>query len=110
MNPEDELNERVDALIDYLKNTGEYREYKHASRILDESPDVKAKVYEFRKDNYFLQHAPKGEDIYEKVENLRKKNEDILYRPEVSDFLMTEWAFFSMVQNVFSRIMDNMEF
>ncbi len=110
MNSEEALNERVDALIDYLKNTNEYRDYIHASKTLNESPDIKEKVFEFRKENYFLQHAPAGEDIYEKVETLRKKNEEILYRPEVSDFLMTEWAFFSMMQGVLDRIMENMDF
>ncbi|MBR5377265.1 MAG: YlbF family regulator [Lachnospiraceae bacterium] len=110
MNPDEELNERVDALIDYLKNTSEYREYIHASKNLDNFPDEKEKVFEFRKENYFLQHAPAGEDIYEKVESLRAKNEELLYRPEVSDFLMTEWAFFSMMQGVFDRVMENMDF
>ena len=110
MNPDEELNERVDALIDYLKNTSEYREYIHASKNLNSFPDEKEKVFEFRKENYFLQHAPAGEDIYEKVENLRAKNEELLYRPEVSDFLMTEWAFFSMMQGVFDRVMENMDF
>ncbi len=110
MNTDEEINRRVDELIGYLKGTPEYREYIHASKVLDESPDVKEKVYEFRKENYFLQHAPAGEDIYEKVERLREKNADILYRPEVSDFLMTEWAFFGIMQGVFDRIMENMDF
>ena len=110
MNSDEELRERVDALIDFLKNTDEYRDYVHASKKLNETPDIKEKVFEFRKENYFLQHSPAGEDIYEKVENLRAKNEEILYRPEVSDFLMTEWAFFSIMQDVLDRIMENMDF
>ena len=110
MSAEEEIRRHVDELIDCLKDTPEYREYIHASKKLDESPDVKEKVFEFRKENYFLQHSPAGEDIYEKVERLREKNSDILYRPEASDFLMTEWAFFSMMQGVFDRIMENMDF
>ena len=110
MSSEEEINERVDALIDYLKSTREYREYIHASKVLDQSPDIKDKVYEFRRENYFLQHAPANEDIYERVEQLRRKNEELLYKPEAADFLMTEWNFFSMMQGVFDRIMDNMDF
>ena len=110
MSADEEIRMSVDRLIDTLKSTPEYREYIHASKILDESPDVKEKVFEFRKENYFLQHSPAGEDIYEKVESLREKNSDILYRPEVNDFLMTEWAFFSMMQGVFDRIMESMDF
>ena len=110
MNSDGELNELVDALIDHIRNTREYREYVHASKTLNESPDIKEKVFEFRKENYFLQHAPAGEDIYEKVESLRAKNEELLYRPEVSDFLMTEWSFFSMMQQIMDRIMESMDF
>ncbi|MCR5652088.1 MAG: YlbF family regulator [Lachnospiraceae bacterium] len=110
MNYDEEIKRSVDELIDRLKNTSEYKEYMHATKVLNESPDIKEKVFEFRKENYFLQHAPAGEDIYEKVEKLRAKNEELLYRPDASDFLMTEWAFFGIVQDIFDRIMENMEF
>ncbi len=110
MGTEEELNKRVDELIDFLRSTCEYKEYVHASKVLDLSPDIKEKVYAFREENYFLQHLPSSEDIYEKVEQLRLKNEQLLNMPDVNDFLMTEWEFFSLMQGMFDRIMDNMDF
>ena len=41
---------------------------------------------------------------------LRKKNEDLLNIPEVYDFLMTEWTFFHMMQSMFDRLMNEIDF
>ncbi len=105
-----ELIEYADKMTEMLKNTSQYRDYVHATRILNSMPDIRDKVYEFRRENYFLQHAPENEDIYERVEALRKRNDELLQMPEVEEFLMTEWELFSMIQNFFDRVMEQMDF
>ena len=110
MNADEEIMEYADRMVEHLKNTDQYRDYIHAMKVLNTMPDVKERVYEFRRENYFLQHAPEGEDIYSRVAQLREKNDELLQMPEVEDFLMTEWELFSMIQHIFDRMMDQMEF
>ena len=104
------LADRVDDFTEMIRNTQEYKDYKHMQEVLERKPDLYDQVMIFRKENYILQHAPDHEDIYERVEELRKKNEDLLNIPEVYDFLMTEWTFFHMMQNLFDRLMNGMDF
>ncbi len=110
MTEEKDLIAHVDEFIELVKDTREYREYIHMEHALSAQPDIYERVREFRKQNYFLQHAPEDEDIYDRVAELRNQNEELLNRPEVYDFLMVEWEFFRMIQGLFDRIMDQMEF
>lgn len=110
MNADEELREFADRIAERLKSTNRYRDYIHSLKTLNSMPDIRDKVFEFRKENYFLQHAPEEEDIYNAVANLRERNDELLQMPEVEDFLMTEWELFSMIQKVFDRIMDQMDF
>ncbi len=110
MTEETELLEYVDRFIDLIKDTRQYKDYIHMVHILSAEPEIYEKVQEFRRENYFLQHAPEHEDIYDAVAELRKKNEELLNRPEVYDYLMFEWEFFHLVQKLYTRFMDRMEF
>ena len=81
--------------------------------VSDESyrkPDLYDRTMEFRRDNYFLQHAPEHEDVYDRVAELRAKNAELLDTPEVYDFLMTEWTYFHMMQTLFDRLMTEINF
>ena len=110
MQIEGEFRDYADKMVSILKDTNQYRDYIHAAKVLDAMPDIRDKVYEFRRENYFLQHAPEGEDIYNRVEELRSKNEELLEMPEVEEFLMTEWELFSVIQGFFDRVMEQMDF
>ena len=105
-----EVNIYVDRFIDYIKSTDEYRNYMRASRNLDKNPDIKEKVDQYKKENYFLQHAPENEDIFDRVQEMQFNNKELLERGDVSEYLVTEWEFFHMIQKIFGRIMDNMDF
>ncbi len=104
------LGNRVEEFSEMVRNTQEYKDYKHMLEVLKRKPDLYDQVMIFSRENYFLQHAPEHEDIYERVEALRKRNEDLLDTPEVYDFLMTEWTFFHMMQNLFDILMKGMDF
>ena len=110
MTTEAELTEHLDEFVKMVKDTQEYKDYNHMVEVLHRKPHLFDEVMTFRKDNYFLQHAPEHEDIYDRVTELRQRNAELLDTPEVYDFLMTEWAFFRMVQNLFDRLMNEMDF
>lgn len=106
---EADLVRRVDEFSGMVRNTQEYKDYMHMVEVLQRKPELYEEVMVFRRDNYILQHAPEHEDIYDRVEELRKRNADLLDTPEVYDFLMTEWTFFHMIQTLFDRLMNEMD-
>lgn len=101
---------QVDMFSEMLKNTQEYNDYIHMIEVLQRKPELFDQVMVFRKENYFLQHAPENEDIYDMVAELRKKNAELLDTPEVYDYLMAEWSFFHLVQSLYDRIMNELDF
>ena len=107
---EQELIAHVDEFSDMIHNTQEYTDYIHMIEVLQRKPELFDSVMAFRKENFFLQHAPENEDIYDRVEELRRRNAELLDTPEVYDFLMTEWAFFHLLQSLFNRIMNEVDF
>ncbi len=104
------LGERVDEFTEMIRNTQEYKDYIHMVEVLKRKPDLYDEVMVFRRENYFLQHAPEHEDIYDRVKELRERNEELLDTQEVYDFLMTEWSFCHMMQSLFDRLMSGLEF
>ncbi len=102
---EEQLNEHVDDFVDMLRETQEYKDYMHMLEVLHRKPELYDKTMAFRRENYFLQHAPEHEDIYDRVAELRARNAELLDTPEVYDFLMTEWTYFHMMQSLFDRLM-----
>ena len=105
-----ELRDEVDNFADLLRETQEYKDYIHMVEVLHRKPELYDKTMQFRKENYFLQHAPEHEDIYDRMSELRNRNEDLLNTPEVYDYLMAEWTFFHMMQELFDRLMTEINF
>lgn len=107
---EAELSEQVDKLTDMIRDTQEYKDYIHMVEVIRRNPELCDEVMRFRKENFFLQHAPEHEDVSERLEALCRRNEDFLDTPEVYDFFMTEWSFYQIVQNLHDRLMEGIDF
>ncbi len=109
MYTEKELREHVDEFADMIRQTQEFNDYVHMVEVLKRRPDLYDAVMVFRRENYYLQHAPEQEDIYDRVIELRDRNEELLNNPEVYDYLLAEWTFFHMLQNLFDRLMGELD-
>lgn len=107
---EAELFAHVDEFSEMIKDTQEYKDYMHMVEVLQRTPELFDRVMVFRKENYMLQHAPESRDINERVADLRRNNAELLETPEVYDYLMAEWSFFHLVQSLYDRIMNEVEF
>ncbi|MCR5774265.1 MAG: YlbF family regulator [Lachnospiraceae bacterium] len=109
MYTEKELLKKTDEFTEMVKETQEYMDYSHMVDVLKRKPELYDRVMDFRRENYFLQRAPEHEDIYDRVAELRKRNEELLDTPEVYDYLMTEWAYFHMIQILYDRFMTGLD-
>lgn len=83
-----------------IKGSEEFREYKAGLERIQEEPDLYDKVNEFRKKNYMLQNAEDSEDYIERLEELDREFEDVRAIPMVDDFLAAELGFCRMMQEI----------
>jgi len=93
-----------------IKGTEEFREYKAGLARIQAEHDLYDKVNEFRKKNYLLQNAEDSEDYMERLEALEKEFEDVRAIPMVDDFLMAELGFCKMMQEINQLIWDEIDF
>ncbi|EOS30004.1 MAG: YlbF family regulator [Kineothrix sp.] len=93
-----------------IKGSEEFREYKAGLERIQEEPDLYDKVNEFRKKNYMLQNAEDSEDYIERLEELDREFEDVRAIPMVDDFLAAELGFCRMMQEINQLVWEEIDF
>ncbi len=93
-----------------IKGSEEFREYKAGLERIQEEPDLYDKVNEFRKKNYMLQNAEDSEDYIERLEELDREFEDVRAIPLVDEFLAAELCFCKMMQEINELIWEEIDF
>lgn len=93
-----------------IKGSEEFLEYKAGLAKIQADTDLYDKVNEFRKKNYMLQHAEDSEDYIERLEELEREFEDIRAVPMVDDFLAAELGFCKMMQEINQLVWDEIDF
>ena len=93
-----------------IKGSEEFREYKAGLERIQAEPDLYDKVNEFRKKNYMLQNAEDREDYIERLEELDREFEDVMAIPMVDDFLAAELGFCRMMQEINQLVWEEIDF
>lgn len=105
------LLEATENLINTMKSTTSYRNYRMQCDKIDKQPDLKQRVDEYRNRNFEIQNSTmSGEEISRKVLELQSEFSDILDDLVVTDFLAAELDFCRMVQNVNLKIVECLDF
>lgn len=100
----------VEALVNVIKSTEEYKEFQFQKEKVKRIPELKERIDEFRKKNYELQNLVQSDNLMEDVERLQEENESFLENPLVADFLSAELNFCRMMQDVNVRITEAIDF
>ena len=101
-------NSALDAYIQEILDSPEYKEYAKVRDKVKLCPDLKAQIDEFRAKNFEMQRT--GEDAFEKLEAFEKEYGEFRDIPLVSEFLEAELAFCRMMQQNNSVIMNAIHF
>ena len=64
------IEEKIDSLLDAVKHSREYEEYKKQEELLDQDPDLKARVFQFRSNNFRMQNETGRDDLFQVAEQL----------------------------------------
>ena len=101
-------NSALDAYIQEILHSSEYREYAAVLEKVKLYPDLKAQIDEFRTKNFEMQR--RGIDAFEKLDELEREYEEFRDIPLVSEFLQAELAFCRMMQENNNVIMNAIRF
>ena len=102
------VNEAVRRLIDELLLSDIYKEYDRQRKKVNQLPELKEKINEFRSRNYEMQRS--DDNALDKIEEFEREYADFREDPLVSDFLAAELAFCRMIQEINTRIAEAMHF
>ncbi len=105
-----EYENLVDAFVDQIKETEIYLEYERQKNRVNEFPDLKRQIDEFRQRNFELQQMTESDELLYKIEEFEKEYERFRENPMVSGFLAAELAFCRMMQDINDRILGAVDF
>ena len=76
-----EIEEKIEEIVDYIKNTKSYNNYLKAKEILDNKTDIKEKIDNIKKlQKEIIKNPTKSKELDKKIKNIVKSLEsDITY-------------------------------
>lgn len=95
---------------DKIMTSDTYREYLYQREKIKKQPELYEKVNEFRKRNFDLQNETDSEDLLDRMEAFEREYEKFREDPLVDDFLRAELAFCRMMQEVYVLLADEVDF
>lgn len=102
------VDNAVDQLILALQESAVYKEYKEKLSEVNQYPDLKKQIDEFRTRNFELQNS--ADCALDKLESFEREYEGFRENELVSAFLAAELAFCRMMQEVNIRITEALQF
>ncbi len=102
------LDNAVERLIEAILDSEIYREYDAQRNRVNQYPELKAQIDEFRKRNFLLQRSE--DNAFEKIEQFEKEYADFRENTLVSEFLAAELAFCRMMQDINLQVTEAVHF
>lgn len=100
----------TDEFIDAIKDSSAYKEYVRQQNNVMGNQDVIDKINEIRKLNIKLQSIQNSDQAYDEQDKLEKRFDELSEDQRVYDFIEAENRFIGMYQEIFRRIMDQIQF
>ncbi len=102
------IDNAVEQVIDAILCSEEYQQYDIQRNRVNQYPELKAQIDEYRKRNYELQN--REDYAFDKIDAFEREYANFRENPLVSDFLAAELALCRMMQNINLRITEAMRF
>ncbi len=102
------IDNAVEHIIDAILSSEEYRQYDVQRNKVNQYPELKAQIDEYRKLNYELQN--RKDYAFDKIDAFEREYAVFRENPLVSDFLAAELALCRMMQGINLRITEAMHF
>lgn len=100
----------VDEFVEAIQGSSIYKEYVRQQNIVKNQQDVIDKINEIRSLNMRLQSIHNSEQAYDEQDRLEKRFDELSEDKRVYDFVEAENRFIGMYQEIYRRIMENIQF
>ena len=105
----DTIEENICLLLEAIKGSDIYQEYKRQEENLSRMPELKKRVDIFRGDNYRLQNECEKDELFDIVEQLARESQELRRQPAVNAYLDAELALCRMMQNICIRLTEGID-
>ena len=95
-----QIEEATKKFAAYIQESDTYKEYLYQREKLKKQPDLYDKVNEYRKKSFDLQNESDSEDLFDRMEAFEREYAKFRENPMVEDFLRAEIAFCRMMQDI----------
>lgn len=102
------LENALEQIIEAILDSPEYKRYDEQRRVVNQYPDLKAQIDEFRTRNYLLQMDDEA-DI-NRIDEIEEEFYEFRQNAMVSEFLAAELAFCRMMQDINLRMTEAVHF
>ncbi|MCM1190036.1 MAG: YlbF family regulator [bacterium] len=102
------LDRATDQFIEAVLASEVYRTYRTELEKVQQMPELKQQIDEFRKRNFELQLN--ADTDFNKLDRFEKEYENFREQPMVADFLAAELDLCRMMQNISMRVTEKLDF
>lgn len=100
----------VDDFINAIKDSNAYKDYVGEQNKVIGNQDVIDKINEIRNLNIKLQSIQNSDQAYDEQDRLEKRFDELSEDQRVYDFIEAENRFIGMYQEIYRRIMEQIQF
>ena len=104
------MDRAVEEFIQRIKETQEYRDYQIQKVNIEQIPELKQQVDEFRERNFEIQSESDGDILFDEIDQFESEFEGLLKDTKVNDFLESELAYCRMIQDFTAKITAGLDF
>lgn len=95
------IDNSIQQLILAILESDSYKEYDIQRRRVNQNPELKRQIDEFRRRNFELQS---NNSTLEKIDEFEREYEQFRQIPMVADFLAAELDFCRLMQDIFLKV------
>lgn len=104
------FDESVEKIVDYIKNSPEYEDFKNKRSVVAYDPELKAKADRIRMENFELQQIADENRLMDELDRFMERNEEDYAIVEIHDYIEAENVFCRLMQNIIDRVMGELDF
>lgn len=105
----EEITKNIEELLTAIKRSEIYVEYKKQEAVLDQNPELKERVNQFRANNFQMQSEAGRDNLFHVVEKLSHESAELRKVPEVNAYLDAELALCKLMQIVCRDLTDGID-
>ncbi|MDD7220116.1 MAG: YlbF family regulator [Clostridia bacterium] len=106
---ENAIDENINSLLDAIRESSIYKEYRKHEESLGRNPELKKRVDRFRGENYRIQNECEKDELFDIVEKMEKESQTLRGCPEVNEYLDAELALCRMLQKICEKLMNGID-